>query len=242
MYTVTRNAHVMHSAESMYALVCDIDSYSRFLPWCGGSQVLMHDGKSMTARVRINYRGVQKSFTTRNKLQPFDRIEMELVDGPFSELAGAWRFTALRADACKIELHLRFDFANAIARKLVAPVFKRIADSMVESFVARAEVLHAAAHDADALRVEVVYVSPSRQEVVQLRLRPPVDIARAIEAAGLARKLPQEDFACVTAGVFGVPRGLDWELQDGDRVEVYRPLLVSPGEARRRRAGQHAPS
>lgn len=138
MYKVARSAWVMHSAEEMYELVNDIDSYAEFLPWCGASQVLERSAQEMVAQVQVAFRGIKKSFTTRNRLTPFETITMSLVDGPFSELCGVWEFKALRADACKISLNLRFDFANAAADKIVGPIFKHIADSMVESFVQRA--------------------------------------------------------------------------------------------------------
>lgn len=142
MYIVARSALVMHSAEQMYSLVNDIESYSEFLPWCGASQILEQSEKEMTAQVLIAYRGVKKSFTTRNRLAPFEKTTMTLVDGPFSELSGEWEFKPLRADGCKISLHLQFDFSNAAVGKLVAPVFQHIANSMVQSFVQRADQIY----------------------------------------------------------------------------------------------------
>lgn len=142
MYIVARSALVMHSAEEMFSLVNDIESYSVFLPWCGDAEVLERSDTEVIARVQIAFRGVKKSFTTRNQLEPFEKTHMTLVEGPFSELSGLWTFKPLRDGACKISLDLSFDFSNAAVGKMVGPVFKYIADSMVESFVKRADELY----------------------------------------------------------------------------------------------------
>lgn len=237
MYTIARSALVAHRAEDMYALVNDIESYPAFLPWCDASAVLARGPHEMTARVHIAYRGVRRSFTTRNRLTPHERIDLTLVDGPFSQLSGAWAFKELRADACRIALDLRFDFAAAAAARLIGPVFKRIADSLVDSFVARAAAVHGRAA-ADTVRVEVVYALPERQVVEALEFAAPVTIAQAIRASGVPRQFPRLDLNTAAVGVFGARRPLDWPLADGDRVEIYRPLVMSPTEARRRRERQ----
>ncbi|MDD9855691.1 MAG: RnfH family protein [Gammaproteobacteria bacterium] len=241
MYTIARSALVAHRAEDMYSLVNDIESYSKFLPWCDASTVLSRADHEMVARVHIAYRGVRRSFTTRNRLTPFERIDLALVDGPFSALSGAWAFKELRADACRISLDLRFDFAAAAAARLIGPVFKRIADSLVDSFVARAAEVYGGGGAGDGdnkIRAEVVYALPERQVVECLEFDAPVTIEMAIRASNMLQQFPHIDLAAAAVGVFGVARPLDWVLEDRDRVEIYRPLLMSPTEARRERANQ----
>ena len=242
MYTVARSALVMHSAEEMYSLVNDIDAYPRFLPWCGGAEVLARGDREMTARVRIEFRGVSQSFTTRNHLEPFERITMTLVDGPFSVLSGGWAFKPLRPGACRISLDLRFDFsggvAGQVAGRVVGPVFKHIADSMVESFARRAAQIYGPPPP-DAICVEVVYALPERQVVEQVQFASPttpVTIEQAIRASSIPKQFPEIDLAEMSVGVFGTERPLDWQIADQDRVEIYRPLVIGPTEARRRRA------
>ncbi len=88
----------------------------------------------------------------------------------------------------------------------------------------------------DIISVEVVYALPHRQVVEQLRCRPPVTIEQAIRASSLLRRFPELDLRQTPVGVFGVERPLDWLLTTHDRVEIYRPLSMSPVEARRWRA------
>ena len=78
-------------------------------------------------------------------------MHVKLVDGPFSLLDGLWRFVPLPlpassggvdSDACKIEFELRYEFSNAILEAAISPVFDRIANTFVDSFVRRAEQVH----------------------------------------------------------------------------------------------------
>jgi len=126
----------------MFDLVAGIEDYPKFLPWCGGVEIKERNGDTVVASVGINYHGVKQSFTTANENVPSSAIKMKLVDGPFKCLDGVWTFKALREDACKIELDLRYEFSSGLLDKLVGPVFGMIANSMVDSFCKRAETVY----------------------------------------------------------------------------------------------------
>ena len=73
---------------------------------------------------------------------------MRLAKGPFSRLDGEWNFVPLgngNQRACRVEFTLNYGFANATLAKLVGPVFDKIAGSMVDAFVKRAEQVYGAA-------------------------------------------------------------------------------------------------
>jgi ribosome-associated toxin RatA of RatAB toxin-antitoxin module len=70
---------------------------------------------------------------------------MQLVKGPFSKLDGLWRFSPVgdgSQRACKVELSLNYGFSNALLAGLVGPVFDRIAASLVDAFVQRADQVY----------------------------------------------------------------------------------------------------
>jgi ribosome-associated toxin RatA of RatAB toxin-antitoxin module len=128
----------------MFVLVVDIPSYPQFLPWCGGARFLSQDEDSMLAAIDIAYSGVHKTFTTRNLVQPDRMLEMRLVNGPFRHLHGHWRFEALEDRASKITLDMDFEFSNRLLSLAINPVFTRIANTLVDSFVTRARQLYGA--------------------------------------------------------------------------------------------------
>ncbi len=90
------------------------------------------------------------------------------------------------------------------------------------------------------LHVEVVLAMPQRQEVKTLRLTPGSSVADAIERAGFPEHLAGYEFDPENVGIFGHKTTLETVLRDGDRVELYRPLLADPKEVRRQRALQQA--
>ena len=141
MKEITRSAIVEHSAAQMYALVDDIESYPRFLPWCQSIHVEMVGGKKR-ATLTVGMRGIKQSFTTLNENQPGSSIDMRLVDGPFREFTAAWRFTPLAEHACEIGYTMRYQFASRALGKLLEPLFNEIADTMVDVFTKRADELH----------------------------------------------------------------------------------------------------
>ena len=145
MKTVHKSVLIWYSHEEMYALVIDVASYPKFLPWCDHANVVQSDDQGMTAEIGIAFGGIRQTFTTRNRHTPGRAVGMKLVDGPFSRLDGQWRFGPLgdgAQRACKVELLLHYGFDNAALGALVGPVFDRIAGSLVDAFVKRAEEVY----------------------------------------------------------------------------------------------------
>ncbi len=144
MNKVEKTVLVMHSAEQMYALVDAVEDYPKFLPWCGGVELLERTDVSTSATLHINYHGVKQNFTTQNIKAFPHSMDMQLIDGPFKHLDGDWRFVELRPNACKIEFSLNYEFANSFLEKIIAPVFNHIAATFVDDFVARADKIYSA--------------------------------------------------------------------------------------------------
>jgi ribosome-associated toxin RatA of RatAB toxin-antitoxin module len=90
------------------------------------------------ATLDIAWSGIHKSFTTRNVLHPYERIELILVSGPFNRLEGRWSFKDLNEKACKVGLELEIDFKTGLVDKLFQPIFNHIANSLVDAFCKRA--------------------------------------------------------------------------------------------------------
>ena len=139
MSLIKRSALVNYSSAEMYGLVNDVDSYSKFLPWCRSSSILNETDIEMRATVEIAKGVLNKSFTTQNQLTKNSRIEIQLVDGPFSQLRGFWLFEPLKTEgACKVNLELEFEFDNAMMSIAAKPIFTQIANSLVDAFCKRA--------------------------------------------------------------------------------------------------------
>jgi putative ubiquitin-RnfH superfamily antitoxin RatB of RatAB toxin-antitoxin module len=84
--------------------------------------------------------------------------------------------------------------------------------------------------------VEVAYATPEQQMIVALKMPEGATVEQAIKASGLLNHFPEIDDAVIKAGIFGSVSKLDQQLRQADRVEIYRPLIHDPKEARRQRA------
>jgi ribosome-associated toxin RatA of RatAB toxin-antitoxin module len=138
MQTVRKSVIVPHAARAMYDLVERCERYPEFLPWCRGAHILERTDKVTVARLDVDYRGLTTHITTRNRKSAPRRITLELVDGPFQSFHGEWKFASLGEDGCRVELALEYDFKSGVLDLVLAPVFGHIAETMVESFVDRA--------------------------------------------------------------------------------------------------------
>lgn len=139
---VQKTVLVGHSAQQMFTLVDQVEAYPEFLPWCDRAQIIYRDEHRTRATLHVNYHGAKQSFTTENTKEAPARLAIGLVEGPFRVLDGEWRFTALTADACKIEFRLHYEFSSWILEKLVGPVFTYISNTMVDAFVKRADAVY----------------------------------------------------------------------------------------------------
>ena len=146
MKHVKKSVLLWYSTHAMYELVTAVEQYPKFLPWCERAEVIERRDSGMTARLHLSYAGVRHGFTTRNEHVPDESVTVHLVDGPFSLLEGAWRFVPLGSGghACRIEFDLRYAFSRGPLELVLTPVFDRIANTLVDSFVKRAEAVHGA--------------------------------------------------------------------------------------------------
>ncbi|MDY7578711.1 type II toxin-antitoxin system RatA family toxin [Herbaspirillum sp. RTI4] len=142
MAVVHKTVLIGYSAQQMFALVDRVEAYPEFLSWCGGVEVRDRTEDKLTAKININFHGIKQSFTTENTNAPPTSMTMRLVEGPFKQFEAAWNFKELRADACKIEFDMRYEFSNRLLETVIGPVFSMIADSFVDSFCTRAETIY----------------------------------------------------------------------------------------------------
>lgn len=140
---ITRSALVPFPANHMYELVEDVASYPQFLSWCASSSLIESSEDKQLARLEIAIAGIRQSFVTQNALVPGQRIGMELVEGPFQNLSGEWRFQALGPAGSKILLQLDFDFSDNLLSAAFRHGFARVADRLVNDFCVRAEAVYA---------------------------------------------------------------------------------------------------
>jgi len=86
------------------------------------------------------------------------------------------------------------------------------------------------------INIEVVFALPSKQSIMNLVIEQGTTVEQAIEASGIKRKFPEIDLSINKVGIWNRTCKLTDVPKEGDRIEIYRPLVADPKEIRRRRA------
>lgn len=133
---------VPYTTAQLYALVADVGSYPRFLPWCVGARVRKNDGREMVADLTIGFKIFRESFTSRVTLDPPEgdgpcSILVTYENGPFRYLNNSWQFTP-HEKGCLVDFFIDFEFRNVVLQKAIGAVFSEAVHLMVNAFLRRA--------------------------------------------------------------------------------------------------------
>ena len=147
MQQIRTSSIVRHDVDQMFELVQDVDRYPSFLNWCDAAEVLAlthhKDHSVQEATLTIGLGFLRQSFTTRNVLHHPNRIDLALIDGPFTHFSGHWQFLRLDSGDTRVSLSLDFDFANGLLGMAFRNGFTLVSQRLVRDFCQRAEELHA---------------------------------------------------------------------------------------------------
>lgn len=142
MAQVNKTVLVEYSPGQMFELVDRVEEYPLFLPWCGGTELHLRDEQTTVATLRIDFMGVKQSFTTENTKAPPLEMNINLQEGPFTQMQGHWKFKPLGDSACRIDFELKYSFSSGLLEAMLTPVFSHIANTFVDAFVHRAEEVY----------------------------------------------------------------------------------------------------
>ena len=126
------------SAESMFDVVIDIESYPSFLPWVAGASILSRSEGELTAELVADFAGMKKSFSTVDRYVEGECVEIRLLEGPFRFLESFWSFEQISDVSCKVHFSIEFDFNNGVLGMMATPIFTTACKTMVHAFEARA--------------------------------------------------------------------------------------------------------
>tara|TARA_B100000470_G_scaffold184359_1_gene149358 strand:- start:264 stop:698 length:435 start_codon:yes stop_codon:yes gene_type:complete len=139
---INKKTNVKFSANQMYSLVNDIETYPDFLPWCTDANIISSDEATLTASISISVGRIKKIFTTLNTMREGISINMILIQGPFKELNGQWIFQDNSEGGSTVSLEMQFEFKNKLLKYTFGTAFKKIIDSLVDVFIERANVIY----------------------------------------------------------------------------------------------------
>ncbi len=135
-----------YTAQQMYSLVADVESYPKFLPWCAAARIRSRAGQGesevMEADLVISFKVFRERFGSRVVLWPERRaIDTEYIDGPFRYMRSNWGFEEVEA-GCNVSFNVDFEFRNAILQGIIGVVFNEAMQRIVRAFERRAAELY----------------------------------------------------------------------------------------------------
>jgi ribosome-associated toxin RatA of RatAB toxin-antitoxin module len=142
MHEVQESKIVPYTKKEMFELVADVDRYQEFLPWCKDSRVVRREYNTVVAEIGAKLGLASISFTTSNEFYHYERISIELLEGPFETVEGSWRFSSESERSCKIEFNLRLRFAHERLATLFDPLFQEATDTVIKAFKDRAQTIY----------------------------------------------------------------------------------------------------
>ncbi len=135
---IRKNELINVNVEIIFDLINDVDNYDTFLPWCSESRIISHDENVVEAEINISKNFLKWKFSTKNKYFHNNRINLELLDGPFSHLTGYWLFKIIDTNNTSVELYLEYEFDNKLIELSIKPIFSNIMTSILDSFISQA--------------------------------------------------------------------------------------------------------
>jgi ribosome-associated toxin RatA of RatAB toxin-antitoxin module len=131
---VQRQALVPYVPARMFSLVTDCERYPKWFDWCTSGRVIAREGNRVRAELSVRVAGISLSFSTENVEMPPHQVDLSLLQGPFRQLAGRWRFDPVGEIGTRVGLDLVFEVNSGLVAGALTLGFRRLADRMVDDF------------------------------------------------------------------------------------------------------------
>ena len=131
---IKKEAIILKDRKTVFNIVNSVDLYKNFVPYCVDSKIIFEENDEMEAKLNFNLKGLTTSFTTRNKINENESIEMVLIDGPFKKLDGKWEFKEVGSKTI-ILLTINYEAENKIVEYTVTKSLEKITNYLVSAFV-----------------------------------------------------------------------------------------------------------
>ncbi|MEL6871221.1 MAG: type II toxin-antitoxin system RatA family toxin [Pseudomonadota bacterium] len=140
---------VKFSAQQMYALVADVDSYPEFLPLCESMRVrgrrTTENGEVLIADMTMGYKAIRETISSQVTLTPSEPlVTVQYLEGPFSQMENRWRFLPADDGGCEVEFYMAYSVRNPMLSFLVSQLFDKAFRRFAHAFEARAKTVYGA--------------------------------------------------------------------------------------------------
>ncbi len=138
MNYIKKKESINIDVRTIFNLINQVDKYSDFLPWCKKSKIISDTNNVIIGVITVSKNFADWTFTTKNNYIINKKIDLRLIDGPFSHLNGCWNFSEIDKNNTLINFNLEYEFSNKIIGLTLKPVFSSIMLSILDSFISEA--------------------------------------------------------------------------------------------------------
>ena len=126
------------TAQQMFDLICDVDSYDQFIPYCTAARTRERTDTEMLGDLAIGYKFLRETYTSKISMahEPLT-VTVAQAKGPFRYLFNQWVFEDTES-GCNVYFELQFDFAVPMLKRLIAPMMDRVVEKFIGAFETRA--------------------------------------------------------------------------------------------------------
>jgi len=130
-----------YTTNQLYALVADVEKYPEFIPWCVGARVVERGDDWIIADLLVGFKGISESYRSKIHLNP-NEIDIEYLQGPFSQLENNWKFEVMPDGSSKIKFMIKFEFRSRLLQGLIGGLFDKAVMKMMHAFETRADEIY----------------------------------------------------------------------------------------------------
>lgn len=141
MPTHAERKRLPYTAQQLYDLVADIESYPKFLPWCVAARNRSREGNVLISDLVIGFKMFRERFTSQVTLKE-GRIDVAYKEGPFKYLTNHWIFEPQEDGSTIIDFHVDFEFRSKMLQSIMGALFNEAVRVMVGAFEKRAKQLY----------------------------------------------------------------------------------------------------
>lgn len=139
-YEVERDLE--YSDKNIFDLICDIEKYPEFLPWCKNSNIYNKKDNEFYSDITVGFNLVNETFTSKVIVDYPQRVISTATSGPFQTMINKWSIKPLGKKKCHVSLKIEYEFKSIILKNLIGKFFEQATEKMITAFEKRAKYIY----------------------------------------------------------------------------------------------------
>ena len=129
-----RSFLIRKPVDQVFKTLSDVNEYKTFIPYCIDSKIIEEQSDYSLVTLKIEFFGIQTSFTTKNVIKKNESIEMDLIEGPFEKFKSSWRLQEVDQQTTNLSFVMNYQMRNKILEMAFKNNLKSVSEAIVRAF------------------------------------------------------------------------------------------------------------